>query len=239
MKERKLQIAICDDEKNVCIELEEKILEIAHELNLIFEIEPWSSGESFCRYLSAGNNVDIVFLDIMLTKLSGISVGHFIRESLGNNTMQIIYISSRQNYAMRLFETRPFDFIIKPISISKLKKVVERIVKIMFERNQYFEYKVSREQYKILFEKIIYFRSEKHKVVIVTMENEIEYYGKLKDILKYVPAYFLAIHKSYLVNSNYITRYSFKSVELKNGTFLSISKAYQKEVREKLSIWGR
>lgn len=163
MRKRELQIAICDDDKNICIQLEEKLLKIARDSNVIFEIEPWYSGEALCKYLANGNQVDIVFLDIMLIQLTGIDVGRFIRENLKNNTIQIIYISSKQSYAMQLFETRPFDFIIKPISDFKLRKTIDKILTIIFERNEYFEYKVGREQRKILFDNIIYFKSDKHK----------------------------------------------------------------------------
>lgn len=42
------------------------------------------------------------------------------------------------------------------------------------------------------------------------------------------------IHQSYIVNKEYVARYTYEMVELANGTILTISKAKRKLVREKL-----
>ena len=54
------------------------------------------------------------------------------------------------------------------------------------------------------------------------------------DVTKGLPPEFVAIHKSYTVNREYILRYTYESVELTDGTELTISKANRKLVREKI-----
>ena len=95
-----------------------------------------------------------------------------------------------------------------------------------------FEYKSGRNIYKIEYEEILYFKSDKHKVIAVTKEKDIAFYGKLKNIMSGAPSYFLPIHKSYFININYIKKYAFNYVEMYNHDILTISKAYQKKVRE-------
>lgn len=85
---------------------------------------------------------------------------------------------------------------------------------------------------------ICIFKSDRHKVLAVTKDKEIVFYGKLNDVVGKVPPQFLLIHKSYLINRDYVIRYTFEFIEMKNHDMLPISKAYQKEVRDKLCCRG-
>lgn len=232
---RTLKIAICDDEKGYCAEFEEMLKDVANRLNLRIHIDVWFSGETIQEYLEKGNRIDILFLDIELIRLSGIDVGNYIRHDMKDNQTQIVYISSKSNYALKLFKTHPYDFLIKPIGIKDLYEVMEGLSKILFTQNRLFEYHSGREQCQIKYDDIIYFRSELHKVVIVTAEKEIAFYGKLKEVIEQAPPQFLSIHKSYLINRDYVEKYTFSFVEMKNSEILTISKAFQKKVRDKLS----
>ena len=81
-KNKFLNIAVCDDDKILCSELETMLNQIADQLNIHVEISVWFSGETLQDYLNKGNRVDLVFLDIELMRLSGIDLGHYIRKEL-------------------------------------------------------------------------------------------------------------------------------------------------------------
>ena len=229
---RILKIAVCDDDKTICSEIELMLEQISQQLKIRVEISIWFSGEAVCDFIKKGSQLDIIFLEIELLGLSGIEIGKYIRNDLNNLTIQIVYISSNSGYALKLFNTQPYDFLIKPISYTELLNVVKGISKIIIANNQMFEYKSGRNIYKIEYEEILYFKSDKHKVIAVTKEKDIAFYGKLKNIMSGAPSYFLPIHKSYFININYIKKYAFNYVEMYNHDILTISKAYQKKVRE-------
>lgn len=235
---RALKIAICDDETGVCAELESMLEKIAQQINVHMEISVWFSGESMQDYLEKGNQIDIVFLDIELMKLTGIDVGTYIRNHLNNVKIQIVYISSKTSYALRLFKTQPYDFLIKPIDENALLHTILGILKVIETKNHMFQYQNGREIYKIEYDDILYFKSDRHRVIAVTKNKEIIFYGKMKEVICDVPSQFLLIHKSYLVNRDYVIKYTFNFVEMKNHDILTISKAYQKNVRERLSHRG-
>lgn len=232
---RTIYIAICDDEKNFCSKMGKMIEEAAKQLNITVEVDIWFSGEELKKYLSQGNHIDIVFLDIELIKTTGIDLGRYIRQELNNIKMQIVYISSKTNYAMHLFKTQPYDFLVKPISGEDVYETLKGVRQILKEKNQRLEYKKGRDICQIEYDEVIYFRSELHKIIMVTRSGETEFYGKLKTILAQAPSQFFSIHKSYLINSDYVERYTFTSVEMINHEILSISRPYQKIVREQLS----
>ena len=86
---------------------------------------------------------------------------------------------------------------------------------------------------------IAYFTSMDKKIRLVTDKGEEEFYGKLKNIMEELPADFMMIHKSYIVNQLYIREYSYDCVKMSDGTVLSISKPYRKEIRGKIKQYRR
>ena len=107
-------------------------------------------------------------------------------------------------------------------------------MKILGKNTNKFEFQCGRDYYYLPFGEIMYFVSEGRKIRIITPGGEREFYGKLMDVTKGLPPEFVAIHKSYTVNREYILRYTYESVELTDGTELTISKANRKLVREKI-----
>lgn len=114
-----IRIAICDDEIGTCSDIENMILDFADSHALQIETEVFYSGETLYRFLKSECVFDLIFLDIQLLEMDGILVGKQIREQLKNEKVSIVYISSKETYAMHLFQVRPLDFLIKPITNEK------------------------------------------------------------------------------------------------------------------------
>ena len=106
------RIGICDDDRILCSEQEEQIRRISGKMGVKAETEVWESGESLREDLEKGFRLDLLFLDIELVQANGVDVGRFIRNELNDMEMHIVYISSKQNYAMQLFKIQPLDFLI-------------------------------------------------------------------------------------------------------------------------------
>lgn len=100
----------------------------------------------------------------------------------------------------------------------------------------YFECLVDKVSRRVFLSEILYFKSDDKKIrIILTNGEEISFYGKLKDIRMSVPENsFLVIHKSYMVNYEYVNEYTYEWVKMINGDILNISKAHRKEVRSQL-----
>lgn len=228
------KIGICDDDKVLCAALEEQIYALEAELAVKFEIEVWYSGESIQRDLEKGMELDLIFLDIELAQKSGIEVGSFIRKEMEDIKTHIVYISSRESYAMKLFKIQPLDFLVKPITTEELKEVIERSIRQNRAEQFFFEYQKNGSLYRIAAGDIIYFMSMDKKIVIVKQDGTEEFYGKLKHITEQLPADFMMIHQSYIINQNYVSEYSYENVTMTNGAALNISKPYRKEVRSRI-----
>lgn len=227
-------IGICDDGENFCSSIENMLLQCAKEKRIQIDTFVWYTGEGLKESLERGSQLDILFLDIELLQMSGIEVGTFIRNQLDNMGMQIVYISGKASYARQLFKTQPLDFLVKPVTKGQISDVMETALKVLRRKNEKFEFRQGKDYYYVPMGDIVYFVSERRKVKIVTMKETFEFYGRLRETAGRLSEDFVTIHKSYIVNKEYIFRYSYEAVELANGTALTISPANRKQVREKI-----
>lgn len=228
------RIGICDDDRILCSELEEQIRRISGKMGVKAETEVWESGESLREDLEKSFRLDLLFLDIELVQANGVDVGRFIRNELNDMEMHIVYISSKQNYAMQLFKIQPLDFLIKPVPEDQLREVLSRSIRQRRDSGGYFEYQKGGSVRRIPLKEIVYFMSMDKKIRVVTKSGPEEFYGKLKEAVKGLPGYFMTIHQSYVVNQDFIAEYTYETVKLTDGEELSISRPYRKEVRGRI-----
>lgn len=230
-----MRAMICDDEKSTCAELEQILINYSSERGVRLEVDVFFSGDSMISYLQEKEAPDILFLDIELPGANGVVVGDYIRSVLENEQVYIIYISSKKQYALQLFQNRPFDFLIKPLEKEKIFHVLDKIYRLAGKSNHCFEYQNKGNVFRISYGDILYFQSVDRKIHIVTKKETRSFYGKLADIRKKLPeSLFLSIHKSYLINYNYVKEYTYEWVKMVNGDILNISKVNRAVVRRKI-----
>lgn len=227
-------VGICDDGVNICSFIENVCCEWAKREHVRVEVVVWYTGEDLKKYLEEGNVIDLLFLDIELFQITGIALAEYIRNELENRNMQIVYISGKAGYAQKLFKTQPMDFLVKPLKKKQIEDVLWLAKKILAKGEGRFEFQTGKEMYYLPYKEIIYFVSEGRRIQIITTNGGKEFYGKIKDISRRLPEEFLLIHQSYIVNSTFIQRYAYETVELTDGTVLTISKPYRKQIRQRL-----
>lgn len=227
------RVAVCDDERSVCTEIESII--ISHSLVKSFrtEVEIFESGESLCDAIERGDFFHLIFLDIELVKINGIDVCEKIRNDYNNENVKVVYISSHPGYAMQLFESRPMNFLPKPLNVEKVISNFEKAMSLWEKDTIIFEYTSGRTTKWIKVKDIFYFESADKKIIMHTHDGNVSFYSKLSDVEQKVKdAGFLWVHKSYLVNYNYIKGVTYEKIELLDGSSLPVSKTFRASVRE-------
>lgn len=228
------RIAVCDDESVICKTIFDMIISLSGKNGNIFETDCFTSGEELCKEMK-NTRYDLIFLDIELPKMNGVAVGKYIRESLNNEIVQIVYISSKQQYAMQLFETRPLNFLIKPITSDKLGNIIDVFMKLNAIDTHSFKFKIGKEYVKLLHSEIIYFCSNGRKITLVSVNKNYTFYDSLDDIYSEIKeAGFLYIHKSFIVNYRFVRQYEYEQVTLLDETVLPISQPRRKMIRKKI-----
>lgn len=226
-----IKIAVCDDELEICSQAENILIKLLKERLIKYDIDIFYSGKSLCRELER-EDYDLIFLDIELPKMNGVEIGNYIREIKRDDIVQIAYISSKQEYAMELFDIRPINFLIKPLEEATMAKIVDAYIKVSGGKTNVFQYKKGYEHHKVEVYKIMYFKREGRKVIMYTIEGTVEFYESLEKIYERVKDYgFLFIHKSYMVNYKYIKKIGYDHLVMTDGEDFSISQSRRKEIR--------
>lgn len=221
-------IAICDDEEIVCSQIERYIEEFTK--RELIKAEVFYTTEKLYKVISAGEHFDLIFLDIEFRLMNGVDLGNKIRNELGEERTQIVYISAKSEYALELFSVRPMNFLLKPLTYRSVMENIEKAMKLVSLNDAYFEFKFKSENYRVPYGDIVYFESNDRKIFVHTKRDVKQKYGRLNEIEKDAPYNFIRIHQSYLVNKIYITLWTYEKVILNDEIELPISKTYRKKV---------
>ncbi|MCL2193535.1 MAG: response regulator, partial [Treponema sp.] len=133
------------------------------------EIRAFGSTDALCRELEAGVRYDLIFLDINFPKsaIDGAEAGRLIREAHNDHGVSIVYVSWEKERAVDLFETGPLDFLLKPLTLEKIEKVVKRYMARAGSRNgESFVYKKKHMEIRARIRDIVYFESRKREVLV-------------------------------------------------------------------------
>ena len=148
---------------------------------------------------------------------------------------QIVYISSRPEYAMELFATHPLDFLTKPISFEKFSVCLNQTAELKSKRGAFFSYNCRGEYRRIPLSNILYFESQNRKVCVTRVNCREAYYGKLNEVENQVKDYgFLRIHKSFIVNPQYVEVYGKTTITMTNRDVLPVSREKQTEIANQI-----
>ena len=227
-----IKIAICDDDDFICNQLKNILIDIEDIYLEKLDIKIFHSGIELDHSIQHRGGYDIIFLDIEMEQMNGVEVGKKLRNEYEDETTQIIYISSMENYAMELFQVRPMDFIIKPLTYEKISEVLDTAFRLISKNNEIFRYQTGHAVCKIPLKDILYFESVNRKINIITGSKKDIFYGILNNIYRELQPYnFIYIHKSFLVNYNHIVRFEYKQVTMSDNRVLPISQQNRKSVR--------
>ncbi len=242
-----INIAICDDDVLTTTFIEESVYKLAEKADIKVNCDIYFDGNTIVDGIIQGANYDIIYLDIEMQKVNGISAAEQIRKMYV--PVLIIYISSYEKYLKELFDVEPFRFLSKPIDSDKFCSIFWAAYKRIQEKNNYYVYVYNKVYIKIHLNHIYYFESNNRIISIHTisdklintdsrMEKDCRFYGKMNDVEKQLAGHlnFIRIHQSFLVNFAYIKRITFETVTMMDGKVLKISKERQKRVREKFCI---
>lgn len=231
-----IRIAVIDDVKSICSQVENYLIEISKEQGIQIDTEVYFNGKQLCEHLDKGEFFDLIFLDIEMDGFSGIDVSNSIRNIMKNESTQIAYISGNKEYAIEIFDYDPLYFLHKPLSREKVEKVFLKLMNKLHLKAEAFSYKSGYETIKVPIKDIIYFESDNHQVIIHYYLQNIykrEYfYGALDHIQEQLKLYrFLRIHKTYLVNPIHIKKYTYEKIQMSTEAILPIAQSKRKEIR--------
>ncbi|MEL6559329.1 MAG: LytTR family DNA-binding domain-containing protein [Bacteroidota bacterium] len=185
--------------------------------------------------------VDLIFLDIQMPLLTGID---FLKST--SDLPGVIFTTAFRNYAIESYELDVIDYLLKPISFTRLFKAVnkfksQRNLPVSTPSQDQFTAAVNDHIYvnankkfvKVLFNDILYIESMKDYIKIHTVSNQVVTKDKLSAFEEKLPDHFIRLHRSFLVNMREITAFTAMDVEIGKKE-IPIGNSYKQYVLEKL-----
>lgn len=187
----------------------------------------------------SNHNIDLLFLDINMPEISGISFAKSI-----NKNIKIIFTTAYRDYAVEGFELQAVDYLLKPISFERILKSINTYFEVYgqpktpdekpIENGNFMFVRSDRRMIKIDFEAIVYIESFSDYIKI-HLENEVIVTRETISAIevKLPKNQFLRIHRSYIISIPHINSFTNEHVEINNKA-LTISRSYKKDVLERL-----
>ncbi|WP_417873088.1 LytR/AlgR family response regulator transcription factor [Xanthomarina gelatinilytica] len=231
---KKISCLIVDDEA-IAREI------IATHLSKISNIDVVASCSSAMEAFNviSNNDIDLVFLDINMPEISGISFAKSI-----NKNIKIIFTTAYRDYAVEGFELQAVDYLLKPISFERLLKAVNTYFEVYSQtnnkgftetdNNQFMFVRADRRMIKIDFDAIIYIESYSDYIKIHLADETIVTRETISAIEAKLPSkQFIRIHRSFIIALSHIVSFTNEHVVIQ-GQALTISRSYKKEVLDLL-----
>lgn len=231
-----LRIAICDDEEiardSLRIQLEKLMDESEDEI--VYE---FSNGRTCVNWITSHpGEVDLLFLDVEMEPLNGMDTAKKIRAV--NSSLLIVFVTGYTDYVFDGYRVDALDYLIKPASPEKLKEALLRAKNMLApQAEKFFVLKNTDGIYRLPYDDILYFYSDRRYINLVTALKTYTFYGKLNDIEQQIQKKFIRIHQRYLVNSDKVTFLGSDYVTVDNPACekLPVSRACRKEASDKLA----
>ena len=167
-----VKICICDDEKVFLDLIYRDVRKVLVELDDSFTVELYQTGKDFLEAYTKNPEVDIVFMDIILGVENGYQIASKIRAS--NEKIKIIFLTAVSKYAFKGYEIGASRYLMKPVSFSKLREVLIKMIdEIKQSNNEYIMEKNDNGIYKIFMDDIVYIETLKRNTMIHTINQDI------------------------------------------------------------------
>ena len=234
-----MNVLIVDDEP-LAIDVLETYVDQVPDLNIVAKCTNALEANEVLRK----EDIDLLFLDIQMPQITGID---FLK-SLSNPPM-VIFTTAYSNYALEGFDLNALDYLLKPISLDRFMKAVNKAMEqydlthkgssgstdgAEVSSEDFFFVKADKKLVKVKYDNILYIEGLKDYVIIRLKEGRVITLQTMKSLEAKLPSgQFKRIHRSYIVSLDKINAVVGNMVEVteKGQTkSLPVGKNYRDEL---------
>jgi len=185
------------------------------------------------------NNVDLLFLDIQMPEITGISLLKIMKKK-----PLVVLTTAYSEYALESYELDVVDYLLKPITFQRFLQAVDKVSSRLQQPTALVEkpapsasqpfifVKDGTKLVKVKWEDILYIEGLKDYVTIHTRQQKIISLQRLKSLEEQLPSeQFFRIHNSFIVALNAIDAVQKNEVHIGQAV-LPISDSYKKSFRD-------
>ncbi|WP_339656639.1 LytTR family DNA-binding domain-containing protein [Flavobacterium frigidarium] len=184
------------------------------------------------------NDVDLIFLDIEMPVISGFDFLDGLKIK-----PQIIFITSKAEYAMKAFDYDATDYLQKPIALDRFNSSVKRAMDMHLlkldtkeEEGDHIFIKSNLKKLKIFTSKIKWIEAFGDYVRVVTEDDSNLVLSTMKSFESELSnKKFVRVHKSYIINIDKVERFNSKFAEI-GLTKIPLSRNKKEDLVKALSV---
>lgn len=119
-----LDVMIVDDEQLILENLK-YVLGQFKSVHIVYES---TDSLSSLEYVKEKPDIDVIFVDISMPILNGLDFAEQVFEAAPN--IQIVFVTAYEQYAIKSFGVNTVDYILKPVTVSRVKKVLDKLERL-------------------------------------------------------------------------------------------------------------
>lgn len=219
-------------DKYTCIIIEDEPLALEKTKDFVNKVPFLSLSAIFDNALDGlaylnSNNVDLLFLDINMDELSGIELLESTKIS-----SQVIITTAYQEYALKGYELRITDYLLKPYTFNRflqaVNKAQENLSQRITEKQLDFIFvKTENRLEKIMISDILYIEGMRDYLRIHTLNKKIMTLQSFSELEQLLPSQLVCrVHKSYMVAVNKIESVERSRIKIA-GELIPVSETYK------------
>lgn len=238
-----MEITICDDCIKDLLNLEKMLLKYKDRYpDNEFTLEKYSDPSRLYHKIAERELTDIYILDMLMPKRTGVDLGRQIRMTGSENV--IIYITSSEDYALDAYKVRAVRYLLKPIDENKLFEALNYAFSYTRSKTEpSYTIKTKNGLLTRTYSKIEYIENAGRKLEVHLSDGEIlkslfirrSFEEEVQELTAHKN--FLLIHKSFLVNLNYVKQLTAESITMNSGRQLPVSRANSAKVKREYLLF--
>jgi len=190
----KLNCLIIDDEPS-----SQSILKIfCDDVEFLNVISICNNALEAISILNSQNDIDLLFLDINMPKLSGLNFYKSLQ-----NPPDVIFTTAYSEYALDGFEVNAIDYLLKPFSFERFLAAANKALNKKKSQNNNDEsilIKANKVLHKVNPDDILFVEAFGDYVKVHQDDSVITTNSTFTNILKLLPGQFIRCHKSFAIN---------------------------------------
>lgn len=227
-----MKIAIIDDSIEEARQLSDYINTYFCQACISQKTTIFNTSEEFLAQWTPGG-FQLTFVDIYLGgEAEGIQIAEAIRRE--DSQCCVIFTTNSQDFALKGFELRVSDYLVKPIPYEKFEAAMDYVCQDLKTPPAYIEVKESRLMVKILLNDIYYTDYYNHYIQIHTTQRMYRTYMRFDEfsaILLHYPQ-FLCCYRNCIINMDKVANLGKNEVELSNGERLPIMRSQKAQIHQ-------
>ena len=226
-------IAVVDDKRNDSEKLQRSIQRwFTENHNSPQSVSCFADGLSLLKIFEP-EKFHIIFMDIIMDKLSGIDTAKRLRDS--DSRLLLVFTTSSDEFAFEAFPLHPFDYVMKPYSPERVGHVLSEAVRVLDTSEPSFAARVSRNTYQIPLRKISAVLSNDHFIEVVMTDGNSMLcsmkFSEAESILMNDPR-FLTCNRGVIINMDNVS----SLLRDKSAVIMSDGTQYALKVRSRSEI---